>query len=155
MSYVYCSPDSYVNVRDGCGGNVIAHAYRSEEVDTFSPGDMDWWGVSFPNDSNNARDGYISRAYVKNWKPMVARDMFGDSTLMANSTGVYVENLQRCLIHLKHLGGTIDGVFGTNTENAVRKYQGAKGLKKDGRVGAATKDALYRDCYSIFDADNM
>lgn len=36
----------------------------------------------------------------------------------------------------------IDGQFGTNTENAVKAFQTAKGLEVDGEVGAQTWPAL-------------
>lgn len=42
----------------------------------------------------------------------------------------------------KALGLTADGIFGTNTETAVKKYQKSKGLTVDGIVGSATLKAL-------------
>lgn len=41
--------------------------------------------------------------------------------------------------------GNIDGIFGTNTKNAVINYQKSKGLKADGIVGCNTWTALTRE----------
>lgn len=154
MKYIYCSPTSYVNVRSGCSTNYsrVCKAYRADEiVDDWAPGTTFWRGVELAN----GQQGYVYIDYVKTWKPMLVGDMFGSSTLRGGSTGTYVRNLQRCLISEGYLGGTIDGIFGTNTENAVKDYQAAKSLTVDGKVGAATKNALYHECYGIFDADHL
>ena len=37
---------------------------------------------------------------------------------------------------------SVDGIYGHNTEQAVRKFQKSKGLAVDGRVGPATMNAL-------------
>jgi peptidoglycan hydrolase-like protein with peptidoglycan-binding domain len=50
--------------------------------------------------------------------------------------------LQRRLTNLGYSTKGIDGVFGNNTDAAVRKFQKAKKLKVDGIVGPATKKAL-------------
>jgi len=65
------------------------------------------------------------------------------STLRSGSTGEAVEKLQQALISLGYLGGTVDGKFGTHTENAVRKFQKANGLKADGLAGTKTQETLY------------
>ena len=46
---------------------------------------------------------------------------------------------------LKHQGflhDSVDGIYGHNTEQAVRKFQKSKGLAVDGRVGPATMGVL-------------
>lgn len=57
-------------------------------------------------------------------------------TLRRGDRGPHVANLQR-LLALK-----ADGIFGPNTEQAVRLFQQSKGLKVDGVVGPATWSAL-------------
>lgn len=54
------------------------------------------------------------------------------------SKGVYVCILQDCLINLGYNTGGLDGVFGTNTQNAVLNYQRTRGLTVDGLVGNNT-----------------
>lgn len=46
--------------------------------------------------------------------------------------------LQDALNYLGYNAGSIDGIFGTNTRNAVRRYQAAAGLSQDGIVGCNT-----------------
>lgn len=153
MKYILCPPGQYVNIRDGAGKsyNVVGHAHRADEiVSDYAPGNTMWRGVEMSDHTL----GYVSIDFIRTWRPMLVGDMFGSTTLKANSTGQHVRNLQRCLIYKGYLGGTIDGIFGTNTENAVKKYQKAKGLTQDGKVGANTKNALYNECYALFDADN-
>ncbi len=63
-------------------------------------------------------------------------------TLRSGSRGDEVQELQAALIKLGYLGGTPDGIFGRNTENAVRKFQKASGLKADGLAGTQTRELL-------------
>ena len=54
-----------------------------------------------------------------------------------------VTELQNLLKQQGYDPGTVDGIFGGGTETAVKNFQGALGLKKDGLVGTDTKKALY------------
>ncbi len=54
-----------------------------------------------------------------------------------------VKKMQSALISLGFLGGTADGIFGNNTENAVRKFQRKYRLSVDGLAGNATLTKLY------------
>ncbi len=58
-------------------------------------------------------------------------------TLEQGTEGRHVRQLQRALGGVK-----VDGVFGTETERAVRSFQASKGLQVDGVVGPATVAAL-------------
>ena len=57
-------------------------------------------------------------------------------TIKKGSRGSYVKVLQ------KKLGIAVDGFFGTETENAVIKYQKSHGLTPDGIVGQRTWESL-------------
>ena len=65
-------------------------------------------------------------------------------TLRSGMRSEAVKEMQTALIQLGYLGGTPDGVFGTHTENAVKKFQRASGLKADGLAGAKTLEVLYQ-----------
>jgi N-acetylmuramoyl-L-alanine amidase len=56
--------------------------------------------------------------------------------------GSAVSQLQQRLRRLGFFEGAVDGVFGTETENAVKAAQQNFGLDADGVVGSATWDAL-------------
>lgn len=63
-------------------------------------------------------------------------------TLRTGSRGEDVRILQENLRQLGFLNDTADGIFGTNTNAAVRSFQKAQGLSVDGVVGAGTWAAL-------------
>lgn len=69
--------------------------------------------------------------------------------LKNGSSGSYVTYLQYGLQIMCCSPGSMDGKFGTNTENAVKKYQGKKGLTQDGIVGDDTWNALVSDIKNI------
>ncbi|MDR4945216.1 C39 family peptidase [Neobacillus cucumis] len=62
--------------------------------------------------------------------------------LKRGSRGPSVTELQRKLTSLGYNTKGIDGIFGVNTENAVRQFQKARHLQVDGIVGPVTEKAL-------------
>lgn len=67
--------------------------------------------------------------------PQVRRGSFGN----------YVCIAQDDLNTLGYRTGGLDGIFGTQTENAVRNYQRTRGLTVDGIVGCNTWRALQEE----------
>ena len=68
---------------------------------------------------------------------------YNTSTLRAGMRNKSVREMQQALIDLGYLGGKADGIFGNNTENAVRKFQKANKLTVDGLAGKKTLDLLF------------
>lgn len=67
---------------------------------------------------------------------------YDPSTLCNGSSGEEVRALQQMLIDLGYLSGEADGIFGNQTEKAVRRFQWKNGLKADGLAGTVTRSAL-------------
>ncbi|MBR3870241.1 MAG: peptidoglycan-binding protein [Clostridia bacterium] len=60
------------------------------------------------------------------------------SVLRNGSSGSAVKELQNNLNQIMNAGLTVDGIFGNDTENAVREFQSRYGLTVDGIAGQAT-----------------
>lgn len=65
-------------------------------------------------------------------------------TLKPGDQGAQVKTLQKALASLGYSPGTPDGDYGPSTQNAVERFQIAKGLAEDGVVGPATLNALQK-----------
>jgi peptidoglycan hydrolase-like protein with peptidoglycan-binding domain len=66
----------------------------------------------------------------------------GQPTIREGDSGDVVRRLQRALRRTPDLSITIDGKFGPQTEQAVRRFQAGAGLVVDGIVGPHTWTAL-------------
>ena len=77
-------------------------------------------------------------------------------TIDRGQRGHHVSKVQTMLKHQGFLHDSIDGIYGHNTEQAVRKFQKSKGLPVDGRVGPATMNVLTMEAsgYSSQDPGN-
>ena len=65
------------------------------------------------------------------------------STVIVNGArGDQVVNLQKSLKKVGFDPGVIDGIFGGNTEAAVKQFQAGNGLLVDGKVGPNTKASI-------------
>lgn len=58
------------------------------------------------------------------------------------SSGEEVRKIQTKLKNWGYYNGSVDGVYGWQTENAVRSFQKKNGLKADGVAGEATLNAM-------------
>lgn len=65
-------------------------------------------------------------------------------TVRQGSRGTYVKYLQEKLTSKLYPVGTIDGIFGANTERGVKEFQQENGLTVDGIVGPATWELVSR-----------
>ena len=65
------------------------------------------------------------------------------------SRGVYVLILQDALNALGFTGSGLDGIFGSSTQDAVKRFQRRYGLSADGIVGCSTWSSLTRRAVGI------
>jgi peptidoglycan hydrolase-like protein with peptidoglycan-binding domain len=56
--------------------------------------------------------------------------------------GEDIRRIQRRLLRLGFGPLDVDGIFGPDTDAAVRRFQAARGLDVDGIVGPRTREAL-------------
>lgn len=77
-----------------------------------------------------------SAAYTSNWEA----EIFGPGNLKKSTSG-YPQRLYNAALQ-GALGINQDGIFGANTEKAVKAFQAAHNLAADGIVGKQTKAAL-------------
>ena len=66
-------------------------------------------------------------------------------TLKKGDEGDAVRTLQHRLKELGYLSGTVDGSYGTATEQAVKEFQRANGISADGKAGSSTLNKLFED----------
>ncbi len=68
--------------------------------------------------------------------------------LERGSSGSQVRNVQKCLQKLGYFNGPVNGNYGPLTEEAVKKFQRAKGISAIGKVGPQTERSLQAACQS-------
>ena len=76
-------------------------------------------------------------------RPTATPDLSRDIYLEAGSSGRKVETLQRRLIELGWMSGSVTGKYDTTTEAAVSAFQKKAKLWVDGKAGPDTLNALY------------
>lgn len=71
-----------------------------------------------------------------------ASEVEESAVLKVGSSGSQVKTLQTKLNNWGYDAGTVDGIFGSKTQAAVKRFQQKNGLVADGIVGAKTAAAL-------------
>ena len=81
-------------------------------------------------------------AAVALYVPLAGGEGQSAAVLKVGSSGAQVRTLQTKLNNWGYDAGTVDGIFGSNTLAAVKRFQQRNGLAVDGIVGAKTAAAL-------------
>lgn len=90
--------------------------------------------IKFQRENGLSADGIVGR---NTWRTLLMQDAVMP-VLRQGSRGVYVRYLQQKLLSKLYPAGTVDGIFGAGTVEAVRQFQQENGLAPDGIVGALT-----------------
>lgn len=153
----------YIRKSPSADAEVLRCAANGEKL-TILKEEGSWYYVKY----NYAVSGYVAKKYVSLEKtsssssssssssassstgsasqslPSKVADL-GDapSTSRVGDRGADVKKLQQALKILGHYTGSCDGIFGENTENAVKKFQKSRGLSQDGIAGKVTIELLF------------
>ena len=98
-----------------------------------------------PKPSEDPESGRSTKPKPRKGEDKPAPSAGGDSKSMLLSIGdegPQIRRLQRRLRDLSYWVGSVDGVFGSLTQQAVYAFQGIEGLARDGVVGPETRSAL-------------
>ena len=129
-------------IKKGSRGEAVKEAQRLLNAKGYNAGSVDGiFGtntykatVAFQKAKGLSVDGIIGK---NNWAALQA-----NGNLKEGSRGDEVKELQEKLNSLGYNAGSTDGIFGSNTEAAVKAFQAANGLSADGIVGPKTRAAL-------------
>lgn len=147
--YVNCEPGETVRLRKtaSSSGTILTNIPFGTIV-RAEPYDSSWHKVWY-----GSYTGYMMSSFLALVKgggstgshPQTQSAAFGSANLYKGCTsGKYVKNLQLCLAWEGYISVLdVDGIFGPNTDAAVRDYQSDYGLAVDGIVGSGTKASLW------------
>lgn len=139
--------DGYLNFRT----TASTSSKRIEKIANYMPvielEESGAWSWIFYNGSY----GYVQNKYLTSTsygytRPQNENMAFGHDTLYNDSSSIknhHVYNLQLCLQAGQYLTDTPDGIYGTNTEAAVRQFQQDAQIEVDGKVGEDTRGKLW------------
>ena len=127
-----------VNLRSGpsTAYSRLTYLNRGDTV-TVTGTSGNWYAAAF-----GSYKGYVHQNYVTLSGGAPSASPSGSTTLRYGSRGAQVKTLQGNLILLGYLSDSADGIYGSNTQAAVRKYQQRNGLSADGVAGAKTLSAI-------------
>lgn len=132
--YADCSTSSSVNIRSGPGTTYsrVGTLRNGEPVQTTGAGYVNGYVPI-----NQPRSGWVSSSYLSSSMPSWW-NRYGDVN-MNDSSGTVLEHFQHDLNEALNLDINENGVWGTQTRNAVKKLQAEAGLTVDGIAGTYTK----------------
>jgi len=83
-----------------------------------------------------------NKPFGENSSKILGNNTTTNGSLKLGATGDKVKELQQWLTDYGYYSGDVDGVFGNDTEKAVKAFQEESGLIVDGVVGNDTKKAM-------------
>ena len=95
------------------------------------------------DDDGIAGPGTLEKMYSSSAKKASSAVGIIGMTLKLGNEGSEVRLLQNKLKSFGFLTGSVDGIYGTGTETAVKEFQRANGLTADGKAGYSTMQKLF------------
>ncbi|MBE7076545.1 MAG: hypothetical protein E7374_01490 [Clostridiales bacterium] len=145
VPYVERNVSNYPTIRQGSRGNFVTILQYLLNQFGFNLNVDGVFGAntaravrSFQANNNLTQDGIVGR---NTWNAILNLNPTSQ-TLRLGSKQSAVIYLQQLLTSFLYDVGTIDGIFGSNTDRAVREFQRENGLTEDGIVGRNTWNAL-------------
>lgn len=136
----YTNSADMATIRYGMRGNVVKFLQcylnlygNSLIVDGIFGGGTLAAVQKFQRDNSLSIDGIVGK---NTWRTLMRQDKL--PLLRYGSRGVYCRYAQQKLLSKLYPTGTIDGIFGANTQNAVIQFQQENGLSPDGIIGPLT-----------------
>ncbi len=101
-----------------------------------------FFGAGFPFFFPYPYYGYYPYGYDGYYAPPPVYDGYAPPGYQGSGNVSLVLQVQRRLAHAGYYHGTIDGVIGSGTRQAIRAYERAHGLPVDGRIDAPLLAAM-------------
>lgn len=149
VDYVNVFDQNFPVVRQGSSGRFVKYLQFMLKIKGYAVGNIDGaFGantrsavIAFQQANGLTPDGIVGRQtwYKLNNLTPEAR------TLKLGDFGAEVKYLQQKLYSKLYNVGPIDGIFGRQTEQAVKEFQAENGLIADGIVGRRTWEAILND----------
>jgi len=125
----------YAGGMDGIYGETTVDAVKAFQRNNGLSGDGQ------AGEQTQAKLYSTSARYASN--PVATANPESARTLTLGMTGNDVYALQERLIELRYLSGVADGVFGTETQNALIEFQKRNNLTADGNAGSSTLKKIH------------
>ena len=146
VQYTNIEEEKFPVLRVGSGGKFVRYlqfklkteGYNITSVDGIFGTNTQSAVIAFQQANNLSPDGIVG---TKTWAAVNLLNP-EQKVLKKGSTGSFVKYLQQKLYSKLYPVGTIDGIFGANTERAVKDFQTANGLSPDGIVGPKTWEKI-------------
>ena len=135
---------NYPTLKSGSTGNFVyllqylltQNGYNISVDGSFGPNTLNAV-TAFQTANGLTADGIVG---ANTWRTLLV--LPPQPTIRQGSRGTYVRYLQEKLTSKLYPVGTIDGIFGNATRNAVVEFQNENGLTADGIVGPITWQAI-------------
>lgn len=116
--------------------------YYTGKIDGISGGNTKNAIIRFQKDNRLTADGIVGNGTSKILLAAANNSTKSESSSSTSSNSMSIKEIQAALKKLGYYTGTVDGVTGSKTKAAIKKFQSDNKLTADGVVGAVTRSKL-------------